>query len=105
MGECVMTEAQVRLITVLVAAAFGLIVIPIIYSIIKRLIGFLAFKSGRVPSFGKALGVFSVLLIVAIWCLRYAVGYYSIITSTGNLTLTPFCQVVLRYFLKNLQSA
>jgi len=89
-----MTEAQVKLITVLVAAAFGLIVIPIIYSIIKRLIGFISFKSGRALSFGKALGVFSVLLIAAIWCLRYAVGYYSIITSTGNITLTPFEEVI-----------
>ena len=90
-----MTELQVKLISGLTLVSVGLIVIPIIYTLVKRGAMYFSPGKGERRKQGKALGIFSVLLILAIWCLRYAVGYYSIITAAKSaLVLTPAEEVI-----------
>lgn len=81
-----MTEAQERLIYGLLIASVGFVVVPIVWGLV-RWIASLFFPGIRKKSgFNKKLVIFSAFLIGAIWCLRYAVEYYSIRSGASELT-------------------
>ncbi len=88
-----MTDTQAKLILGLTAFSLGLIVVPIIYALIKKVVLHLLSSKRRVTGFGKSLGIFSVLMLLSIWCLRYAVGYYSIVTAEVA-SLTTFEEII-----------
>lgn len=88
-----MTSVQEKLMVVLLVGAVGFIVVPVIYALIKRIICFFIGKRIRERRYGKALGIFTALLIVSIWCLRYATDYYSVLTDSVA-SLSPLEEVI-----------
>lgn len=83
-----MTATQVFWISALCVCSAVFALLPIVLGIGKW--GYRKVRGlPRSPeNFGKKLLAFSALLIISIWCLRYAVGYYIIVVS-DTTTLTP----------------
>ena len=82
-----MSEQQMGIITALLYCSVAVLVIPTLIWLISRILP-------RTPAETKKSTVsrmlqFSAYLMLAVWCLRYAVGYYEIVVPTpesGNLT-------------------
>lgn len=82
-----MTETQINLICGMLIASVAFSFAPVVIGVVKVIIKALSANPRRNTGFGKQLMFFSAFLIGAIWCLRYAVGYYTIV-STDEIEIT-----------------
>ena len=77
-----MTQFQTNVLWAVFLLSIGFLVIPIVLGVICKLIKrFILKKPSKPFHFGQKLIVISGVLIGAIWCLRYAVGYYTTVVS------------------------
>ena len=78
-------KRDIIIVSVLMVASILVLVVPIVVSLIRRFT-----KSSKLTGkkgYANNMFVFSACLVVSVWCLRYAVGYYSIIIA-NDITLT-----------------
>lgn len=83
-----MEKYQIGVIATLLLASVAVLLIPALVWLIRRLAKRPSDGSDRISTVSRML-IFSAYLIVAVWCLRYAVGYFSIMmgqNADGSLT-------------------
>ena len=85
-------ESFEKIIIALLIGSVICLILPVAIFIVRIVIRHVKKGDGSIPTgFNRKLIVFSAFLIASIWSLRFAVGYYQIITS--NNVLTPFEEI------------
>ena len=81
-----MNDMQMCLIIALLIISVLILLIPLIVYFVRKIRKYSdeVYKKAEI----SRMMVFSGCLIISIWCLRYAVGYFGIISSSDKITLT-----------------
>lgn len=85
-----MSDTQIGLLYGLLIASVVFFLVPIVWEALRLIVVTVVHKPRRTSGgLSKSLVKFSAFLILSIWCLRFAVGYYSILSAeTDAVTLT-----------------
>ncbi len=85
-------ESFEKIIIALLISSVICLILPVAIFIVRMVIRHVKKGGDGIPTgFNRKLIIFSAFLIASIWSLRFAVGYYQIITS--NNVLTPFEEI------------
>ena len=87
-------QNQKTFIMILLLASFVLFVLPCISIIVKYKI---LSKKRRKSDIGLVL-IFTAFLIASIWCMRYAVGYFGVVSEAIKLNATKPVEALECFF-------
>ncbi len=98
-----MTNFQFTAIIVLMSLSIAFWLIPSVVGIIRKILAKSSMGSVRKSGISRML-IFSACLIGSVWCLRYAVGYYGIITSATPTEELTWGEEIFNSLLHALQT-
>ncbi len=98
-----MNKNDELLIIILLLLSVAFIIVPIALTLLRRLIGGRSFDERKNPGASKMLA-FSACLIFAVWCLRYAVGYYEALIAADSSGVLTWWEEIANSLLHALQT-
>ncbi len=91
------------IIIALLCASVAAVFVPTVIYFIRRLTEKPSFNTYRKSTVSRMF-LFSACLIAALWCLRYAVGYFSIITAKSDAVTLTWWEEIFNSLLHALQT-
>ena len=100
-----MSPSDIKLLWLIIVASACFLIVPIVWSVISKIIFSRKHKSSpRVTPFNKKLLMISAMLMASIWCLRYSVGYYSVIVSENPESTLTWWEEIFNSMIHALQT-
>ncbi len=73
----ILSQNEITMICTMLVLSFVFLFLPLLLSRGRKIWDAVTHNKRRRADFGKSLLVFSAFMLMAVWCLRYAVGYYA----------------------------
>ena len=98
-----MENYQVGVIITLLCLSVAAVIVPSMIYFARNLVGKPAYGTYKKTTVSRML-LFSGCLIAAVWCLRYAVGYFSIVSADDNTVTLTWWEEIFNSLVHALQT-
>lgn len=98
-----MENYQVGVIITLLCLSVAAVIVPSMIYFARNLVGKPAYGTYKKTTVSRML-LFSGCLIAAVWCLRYAVGYFSIVSADDNTVTLTWWEEIFNRLVHALQT-
>lgn len=98
-----MEKYQVGVIITLLCFSVAAVIVPSMIYFVRKLVEKLAYGTYKKTTASRIL-LFSGCLIAAVWCLRYAVGYFSIVSADDNTATLTWWEEIFNSLVHALQT-